>query len=90
MNIQYLRASSIKTYEGCQFQFFLESILQIPSGSGKKALLGTIVHHVLEIMAKANRFTTLFWNSAQEENFLILLPSQELSKSPSLDTISSN
>jgi len=55
MNIQYLRASSIKTYEGCQFQFFLESILQIPSGSGKKALLGTIVHHVLEIMAKANK-----------------------------------
>jgi hypothetical protein len=55
MNIQYLRASSIKTYEGCQFQFFLDSILEIPSGSGKKALLGTIVHHVLEIMARATK-----------------------------------
>jgi len=55
MNIQYLRASSIKTYEGCQFQFFLDSILQIPSGSGKKALLGTIVHHVLEIMARGKK-----------------------------------
>ena len=55
MNIQYLRASSIKTYEGCQFQFFIDSILQIPSGSGRKALLGTIVHHVLEIMARGKK-----------------------------------
>ena len=55
MNIQYLRASSINTYSGCQFQFFLETILEIPSISGKKALLGTIVHHVLELMAKASK-----------------------------------
>jgi hypothetical protein len=55
MNLQYLRASSIKTYEGCQFQYFLDSILEIPGSSGKKAMLGTIVHHVLEIMARGKK-----------------------------------
>ena len=55
MNIEYVRSSSINTYEGCQFQYFLEYVLGIPSKSGKKALLGTIVHHVLEIMARARK-----------------------------------
>lgn len=55
MNIKFLRASSINTYKGCEFQFFMEQILEIPSKSGKKALLGTIVHHVLELMAKGSK-----------------------------------
>ena len=55
MNIEYVRASSINTYDGCQFQYFLEYVLGVPSKSGKKALLGTIVHHVLEIMARAKK-----------------------------------
>ena len=55
MNIKFLRASSINTYRGCEFQFFMEQILELPSKSGKKALLGTIVHHVLELMAKGSK-----------------------------------
>ena len=55
MNIEYVRASSVNTYGGCEFQYFLEDVLNIPSQSGKKALLGTIVHHVLEIMARAKK-----------------------------------
>ena len=55
MNIKFLRASSINTYKGCEFQFFMEQILELPSKSGKKALLGTIVHHVLELMAKGRK-----------------------------------
>lgn len=45
----------MNTYEDCPFQFFLEYILELPSISGKKALLGTIVHLVLEILAKASK-----------------------------------
>lgn len=55
MNIKFLRASSINSYRGCEFQFFMEQILELPSKSGKKALLGTIVHHVLELMAKGSK-----------------------------------
>jgi len=54
MNIKFLRASSINTYRGCEFQFFMEQVLEIPSKAGKKAFLGTIVHHVLELMAKGS------------------------------------
>jgi len=55
MNIKFLRASSINSYRGCEFAFFIEQILELPNKSGKKALLGTIVHHVLELMAKGKR-----------------------------------
>jgi len=33
----------------------MEQVLEIPSKGGKKALLGTIVHHVLELMAKGSK-----------------------------------
>lgn len=60
MNIKFLRASSINSYKGCEFQFFMEQILEIQSKSGKKALLGTIVHHVLELMAKGSKVNRTF------------------------------
>lgn len=59
MNIKYLRSSSITTYQDCQFKYFLEYILGLPSPSGKKAMLGTIVHHVLELMAKASKVSNM-------------------------------
>jgi len=81
MNIKFLRASSINTYRGCEFQFFMEQILELPSKSGKKALLGTIVHHVLELMAKGsktnrdfglivdhNKLLDICWNRYIKEN----------------------
>lgn len=55
MNINYLRASGIKTYKDCPFKFFLEHVLGLHSPAGKAALMGTIVHHVLELVAKASR-----------------------------------
>lgn len=55
MNIEYIRSSSINTFKDCQMKFFLEYILEIPSFSGKAALLGTICHHVLEILANAKK-----------------------------------
>ncbi len=63
MNIEYVRSSSVSTYDGCQFQYFLEYVLNMPSKSGKKALLGTIVHHVLELMARASK------NKRREDSF---------------------
>lgn len=70
MKIQYLRSSSINTYSGCQFQYFMEYVLGLPSLSGKKALLGTIVHHVLEIMARAKKNNHLSGVFVNEEKLL--------------------
>lgn len=55
MNLKFLRASSINSYKGCEFAFFMEQVLELPSKGGKKAMLGTIVHHVLELMAKGKK-----------------------------------
>jgi ATP-dependent helicase/DNAse subunit B len=52
MNVDYLRASTIGTYEDCPFKFFLHYVCNIESKGNKKAHCGTIVHHVLEIIAK--------------------------------------
>lgn len=55
MNINSLRASSIESFDDCQFKYFLNNICNIDSVPNKKALLGTIVHHVLEIIAKTKK-----------------------------------
>jgi hypothetical protein len=55
MKINFLRASSINTYHDCQWKFFLEQVCGFESMAGKKATLGTISHHVLEILAKAKK-----------------------------------
>jgi len=55
MQINWLRASSFKTFKDCQFKYFLNHDVGIESKAGKKANLGTITHWVLEQMAKAKR-----------------------------------
>ncbi len=55
MNLQFLRQSSINTYHDCEFKYFMECILEIPSLAGKKALMGTLVHHVLELLARCKK-----------------------------------
>jgi hypothetical protein len=55
MKINWMRASSYKTYKDCPFKYFLHHDVGIESIAGKKANLGTIVHWVLEQMAKAKR-----------------------------------
>lgn len=59
MEITYIRSSSFNSFEDCEHKFFQEYILNIPSSAGKKALIGTCVHKVLEILAlckKNNHF----------------------------------
>lgn len=55
MELKYLRQSGIGTYTDCPWKFFLTTILGFPTLAGRKAYLGTIVHHVLELMAKAKK-----------------------------------
>lgn len=55
MNIEYIRASSMSTYMDCPFKYWLEYSLGLGSQAGKKALLGTIVHHVMELLAKVKK-----------------------------------
>lgn len=52
MIITYLRSSSFNTHEWCPMKYFLEYVLGWPSPPNKKAEKGTIVHKVLEILAK--------------------------------------
>lgn len=55
MKIEYLRASSINTWRDCQFKYFLTSVCEIPTDNTLSTTLGTIVHHVLEILAKCKK-----------------------------------
>ena len=55
MEISYLRASSIGTFKDCSWKYFLDYSVGLASPAGKKAQLGTICHHLLEILAKAKK-----------------------------------
>lgn len=48
----YLSASSIKTSEMCEQKFFIESVLRKRGEPHYKAVKGTIVHKVMEILAQ--------------------------------------
>ncbi len=50
--ITYLRSSMNGTFEMCELKFFLSYILGHSEPSNKKADLGTMVHKVMEILAK--------------------------------------
>lgn len=43
--------SALETYAECEFKFYLNYICKVPSPSGKSALIGNIVHKVMEILA---------------------------------------
>ena len=51
MLITNVRSSSINTFKSCPMAWFLEYNLGWDSGAGKAAVKGTIVHHVLELLA---------------------------------------
>lgn len=55
MKINYARASSLGSYDSCQFQYYLDYSLGLGSKAGKKALLGTISHLALELLAKVKK-----------------------------------
>jgi len=54
MEIRGLSASSAKTYDWCQWQFYLTQVLGFESLSGPAAHLGTMSHKVLEILSRAS------------------------------------
>lgn len=55
MDCKSLRCSSIMAWQDCQFKWYLHNNCGIESVAGKKANLGTCVHQVLELMAKAKK-----------------------------------
>jgi len=57
MLITYIRSSSYNNYSYCQMQYFITYVLGHTPISGKKADLGTIVHKVMEVLAKLKRYT---------------------------------
>ena len=57
MLITYIRSSSYNNYAYCQMQYFITYVLGHQPDSGKKAELGTLVHKVLEILAKLKKYT---------------------------------
>lgn len=56
MLITYIRSSSYNNYSYCQMQYFITYVLGYQPDSGKKAELGTIVHKVLEVLAKLKKY----------------------------------
>lgn len=56
MLVTYIRSSSYNNYAYCQMQYFITYVLGHQPDSGKKAELGTIVHKVLEVLAKLKKY----------------------------------
>lgn len=66
MQINNLRQSSYLEYEWCQWKFYLNQVLGFQDSAGGAALLGTIVHKVLEILSKLSQInhykSSKYWN----------------------------
>lgn len=56
MLVTYIRSSSYNNYAYCQMQYFITYVLGHQPDSGKKAELGTIVHKVMETLAKLKKY----------------------------------
>jgi ATP-dependent helicase/DNAse subunit B len=56
MIVTYIRSSSYNNYSYCQMQYFITYVLGHQQTSGKKAELGTIVHKVMEVLAKLKKY----------------------------------
>lgn len=56
MLITYIRSSSYNNYAYCQMQYFITYVLGHQPASGKKAELGTIVHKVMETLARLKKY----------------------------------
>lgn len=55
MNVKHLRASTMGSYDDCEWKFYLQYICDIDCPAGKKANCGSLVHWVLEVLAKAKK-----------------------------------
>jgi hypothetical protein len=54
MNIKGLSASGYSLYEWCPWKFYLIQVLGFSDESGVAAIIGTMSHHILEILSKAS------------------------------------
>ncbi len=68
MLVTYIRSSSYNNYAYCQMQYFITYVLGHQPDSGKKAELGTIVHKVMECLAK---FKKEHQDSPRKQNLII-------------------
>ena len=55
MLVSYIRSSSYNNYDYCQQQYYINYVLGYGSTSSKKAQMGTIVHKVMECLARAKK-----------------------------------
>lgn len=53
MKINYLRASGINQYKSCAFKYFLLNVVGLSDVTNFRALLGTCIHRIAEVLAKA-------------------------------------
>ena len=51
--VTYFRSSSVKEYEGCALRWFASYCLGLKFPSGPKAILGTVFHEIMEVLANA-------------------------------------
>ena len=56
MLVTYIRSSSYNNWRYCEMQYFITYVLGYQSLSGKKAVQGTIVHKVLEVLASLKKY----------------------------------
>ena len=55
MLVTYIRSSSFNNWRYCEMQYFITYVLGYQSLSGKKAVQGTVVHKVLEVLASLQK-----------------------------------
>ena len=65
MIICYHRSSSLGTFEMCQMKYFFQYVLGQKDKTNKKAVLGTVVHRAMQILADKR--------IAQQEGKLLLV-----------------
>ena len=56
MLVTYIRSSSYNNWRYCEMQYFITYVLGYQSLSGKKAVQGTVVHKVLEVLAGLKKY----------------------------------
>lgn len=55
MKVDYFRASSLNTFQSCQWSYYLQYVCGLPSITQKRAELGNIIHKICEILSRLNK-----------------------------------
>lgn len=76
MIVTYLRSSSLNTYSMCQQQYFINYVLGVKNKDNGKAIMGSVMHKNLELLAKrklADQNGDVF---VEDDNFGKMRPSK--------------